>query len=203
MVLKKKRQTGYVKTTSHKCQGKMESCDHPQHRLRKIHAMESRNPISIFVEDGPHLQTRYGKGKETVMLENNPTSTWHQGVLCFHPSLGKKLIQLWCLPFQNLPETLEQVQEEKKNNQKTNPNDLMIAGNVVQWAPQWIPIPYFSLSEKLKKDLIVVCNSLFSFRKNVLLIQGRKLEQGNSKLEIRHILTVRLINHCSEPWTDW
>ena len=91
----------------------------------------------------------------------------------------------------------------RKKPQTSNTNDLMIAGNAVQWAPRWTPIPYFSLSEKLKEDFTVVCNSLFFFRRNVLPIQDRKLEQVNSKLEIRHILTLSLINCCNEPWKGW
>lgn len=87
--------------------------------------------------------------------------------------------------------------------EEPHPNDLMIAGNAVQWAPRWTRIPYCGSSEKLKEDFTVVCNSLFFSRKNVLPIQGRKLEQGDSKLEIRHILTVTLINCCNEPWKEW
>lgn len=196
--LKKQRETGYAKViylwfveTSHKLQGKVESWDHSQDRLGKIHAMESRKTMSIFAEDGPHLQTWHGKGKETVTMENNSTSTWHQGMLYFHPSLGEKLIQLLCFPFQNLPETSEQVQE------KTKPK-LKWFGDSRKCCSVRPPVNSNSLFQFIRK-VERVCNSLFFFRRNVLPIQGRKLEQGNSKLEIRHILTVRLINCCNEP----
>lgn len=79
----------------------------------------------IFAEGGSHFQTQHGTGKEAVTLENNPASSRHQGVPHFHPILGKKLIQLWHLSFQNVPEKLEQVQEKQTNN-------MMVAGNTVQ-----------------------------------------------------------------------
>lgn len=139
------------------------SWDYSQCEWRKIHAMESRSPISIFVDDGPHLQTWHGKRKETVTLENN---RWHWRALHFHPSLGEKLIQFWCLPFKKTSWNIG-AGAGRKPYQTPNPNanDLLIAGNAVQWAPQWTPIPWFSLSEKLKEGFTVVCNSLFFFRK--------------------------------------
>lgn len=57
---------------------------------------------------------------------NSPASMWHQGVLYFHPSLGEKLMKLWCFPFQNLPETLEQVQGKKQQNPTNKTSNQMV-----------------------------------------------------------------------------
>lgn len=46
-------------------------------QIKENYVSESRDPVSIFVEEGTHCHAWCGKKEEAVMLENNPNSTWH------------------------------------------------------------------------------------------------------------------------------
>lgn len=167
----------------------MESWSYSLHRLWKIHAMESRKYLQRV---GPTSRHSMVQGRRQWLWKTTQPPHGTRECHISTPSWERNSSSSGICPFKMFLKNWSRCSRNKQTIwwlQETLCSETL-------W---WTPIPYFSLLENLKEDCTIVHNSLFLSGKNMLPIQCRKLKEGSSKLEIKHILTVMLINSCSEP----